>query len=67
MSADQLASTFLKEYFDNSAMTFPFNSFQMLTDLGIPFMLRPFRKYDGIFIPAEDEDKCKCHHTARVS
>ncbi len=56
MSADRLASIFLKEYFDNSAMTFPINPFQMLTDLGIPFMLRPFRNYDGIFIPAEDED-----------
>lgn len=56
MSADQLASTFLKEYFDNSAITFPINPFQMLADLGIPFMLRPFKNYDGIFISAEDED-----------
>ena len=55
MSADRLASTFFKEYFKNSTPTFPINPFQMLTDLGIPFLFRPFKKYDGVYIPAEDD------------
>ena len=56
MSADRLASTFFKEYFKNSTPTFPINPFQMLTDLGIPFLLRQFKNYDGVYIPAKDEN-----------
>jgi len=56
MSADQLASTFLNDYFKKSRISFPINPFQMLTDLDVPFVLRPFKNYDGIFIPAENED-----------
>lgn len=28
----------------------------MLTDLGIPFLLRQFKYYDGVYIPAKDEN-----------
>ena len=56
MSADQLASTFFKEYFKDTLPVFPINPFQMLTDLGVPFLFRPFKNYDGLYIPAEDED-----------
>lgn len=56
MSADRLAMTFFREYFKDSIPTFPINPFQILTDLGIPFLFRPFKTYDGVYIPAEDED-----------
>ena len=56
MSADQLALTFFKEYFKDSEPVFPINPFRMLTDLGVPFILRPFKNYDGVYIPAENEE-----------
>ena len=28
----------------------------MLTDQGITFLIRPFKKYEGIYIPATDEN-----------
>ncbi len=56
MSADQLANVFLREYFGNNDINYPINPFQMLTDLKIAFQLRPFNKYEGIYIPAEDEE-----------
>ena len=56
MSADRLALTFFKEYYKDSEPTFPINPFQMLTDLRIPFLFRPFKKYEGVYIPAEDEN-----------
>lgn len=56
MSADQLAVIFLREYFSDKEISYPINPFQILTDLGIPFMLRPFNKYEGIYIPAVNED-----------
>ena len=56
MSADRLALTFFSEYYKDTVPTFPINPFQILTDLGIPFLLRPFKNYDGVYIPAKDED-----------
>lgn len=56
VSADELASLFLKEYFKEKELVFPINPFQMLTDLQVPFMMRPFKKYEGIYIPAENSD-----------
>ena len=38
MSADQLANVFLRE------IIYPINPFQMLTDLKIAFLLRPFKR-----------------------
>lgn len=55
-SADDLAAHFLKEYFADKELVFPINPFQMLTDLQVPFIMRPFKKYEGIYIPAEDAD-----------
>lgn len=55
-SAESLAQFFLKDYFADKAIEFPLNPFQMLTDLGIPFIFRPFNKYEGIYVPAADED-----------
>ena len=56
MSADQLANVFLREYYSGKEISYPINPFQMLTDLKIAFLLRPFKKYEGIYIPAEDEE-----------
>ena len=56
VSADELAAYFLKEYFVDKELVFPINPFQMLTDLQVPFIMRPFKKYEGIYIPAEDTD-----------
>ena len=55
MPADQLASVFLREYYGAKEISYPINPFQMLRDLKIAFVLRPFNKYEGIYIPAEDE------------
>ncbi len=56
MPPDKLASRFFREYFQDSEITFPINPFQMLTDLGIPFLLRSFQRCEGIYIPPADED-----------
>ena len=48
MSAEQLAVIFLREYFSDKEISYPINPFQILTDLGVPFMFRPFNKYEGI-------------------
>lgn len=54
--AESLAQFFLKEYFADKTIEFPLNPFQMLTDIGVPFIFRPFNKYEGIYIPAADEE-----------
>lgn len=54
MSADDLANEFLKIYFADKELVFPINPFQVLTDLQVPFIMRPFKRYEGIYIPAED-------------
>ncbi len=56
VSAEKLADIFLKEYYGEVGITFPINPFQMLTDLGIPFVLRPFKKYEGVYIPSSNQD-----------
>lgn len=56
MSAEELASEFIDEYYKNKTISFPINPFQILSDLNILFILRPFKKYDGIYIPAENSD-----------
>lgn len=44
MSADQLANVFLQEYYCGKEIIYPINPFQMLTDLKIAFLLRPFKR-----------------------
>lgn len=55
-SAEKLADIFLQEYYGEAGISFPVNPFQMLTDLGIPFVLRPFKKYEGVYIPSSGDD-----------
>ena len=56
MSAEKLASEFINDYFKNSTISFPINPFQILKELNVLFTLRPFKNYDGIYIPAENSD-----------
>lgn len=58
MPAEKLALSFLREYskMKGQKLSFPFNPFQMLKDLGVLFNFRPFKNYDGIYVPASDED-----------
>ena len=54
MPAESLAQTFLRAYFVDKTVSFPLNPFQMLADLNVSFAFRPFKKYEGMYIPAED-------------
>lgn len=56
MTAEKLASLFYREYFKDRKVEFPVDPFKMLSDLNVHFVLKPFKKYDGIFIPADNED-----------
>ncbi len=53
---ERLANLFLEEYYDGSQIEFPVNPFEMIRKLGIAFSFKPYEKYDGIYVPAEDED-----------
>ena len=55
-SAERLANIFLNDYYGETGITFPVNPFQMLTDLGIPFVFRPFKNYEGVYILGSEED-----------
>ena len=44
MSDDQVANVFLREYDCGKEIIYPINPFQMLTDLKIAFLLRPFKR-----------------------
>ncbi len=56
MSAETLAQYFLRGYYAGKIIEYPINPFQILTDLGVPFTFRPFKKYEGIYIPTFEED-----------
>lgn len=58
MPAGELALSFLREYskMKGKKLSFPINPFQMLKDLGILFNFRPFKNYDGVYIPASGEN-----------
>lgn len=55
MSPDELARVFLKNYYQGKELSYPINPFQILSDLGIVFLIRPFKSYEGVYIPAIDE------------
>ena len=55
-SAERLANIFLNDYYGETGITFPVNPFQMLTDLGIPFVFRPFKNYEGVYILGSEDD-----------
>lgn len=53
-----LAQAFLSEYFHEKQVTYPINPFQMLTDLGVPFVFRAFsnKNCEGMYLPAQGKD-----------
>lgn len=53
---ERLANLFLNEYFGNSEVKFPINPFEMIKSLGVIFTFKPFKKYEGIYVPADSED-----------
>ena len=57
-SPRDLAQAFLRDYLKGKQVLYPLNPFQMLTDLGVPFVFRPFsnRKLEGMYLPAQAED-----------
>lgn len=56
MPADELASTFLNDYFEGERPSYPINVFQMLTEQNIIFLIRPFDNCDGVYLPAFGEN-----------
>ena len=56
MPAEKLANVLLKEYIYGKEISFPINPFQMLAGMGVTFTYRPFKKYEGIYIPAANEE-----------
>lgn len=56
VSAEKLANIFLNDYYGKDNIVFPINPFQILTDLGIPFVFRPFKNYEGVYIPCTSKD-----------
>lgn len=55
ISAEELANIFLKDYYGNN-ISFPIDPFRVLKDLNILFIFRPFKKYEGVYIPCVDND-----------
>ncbi len=53
-----LAQAFLSEYFHDKQVVYPINPYQMLTELGVPFVFRTFlnTKCEGMYLPAQGED-----------
>lgn len=54
-SAEELAEAFIHEHFGGAEPEYPVNPFKLLRECGIVFSLRPFDKYEGLYIPAETE------------
>lgn len=53
---EKLANLFLDEYYGDSQIEFPVNPFEMIKNLGIVFSFKPFEKYEGIYVPAENDE-----------
>lgn len=55
-TAEQLASLYLRHYFNGQEISYPINPFQMLIDEGVKFAFRDFGKLEGVFIPAKNQE-----------
>ena len=53
---EELAAKYLSKYFANQKIQYPINPFQMLKDEGILFSLSNFKKLEGVYIPASEEN-----------
>ena len=54
ISPEELATMFLKDYFNNKEISYPINPFEMLKENGVNFFFRPFKKYEGIYLQEAD-------------
>ena len=53
---EKLAEDYLRTYFKNETPVYPLNPFQMLRDMGVQFVLKRFKKLEGIYVPASSEE-----------
>jgi len=53
---EEMAAAYLAKYFGNEKIEYPINPFKMLKDEGILFSLMNFKKLEGVYIPASDDD-----------
>lgn len=54
--AESMAAAYLASYFGNSEIVYPISPFKMLKDEGVDFVIRNFKKLEGVYIPAKSED-----------
>ena len=54
--AESMATAYLAAYFGNSEIIYPISPFKMLKDEGVHFVIRDFKKLEGVYIPAQSED-----------
>ena len=53
---EQMATAYLSHYYSNQIIEYPINPFQMLKDEGIIFLIKDFKKLEGVYIPASSEN-----------
>lgn len=54
--AESMAAAYLAAYFGDSEITYPISPFEMLNREGISFVIRNFKKLEGVYIPAQAAD-----------
>ncbi len=54
--AESMAAAYLAAYFGDSEIIYPISPFKMLKDEGVHFVIRDFKKLEGVYIPAQSED-----------
>lgn len=54
--AESMAAAYLVAYFGASEIVYPISPFKMLKDEGVDFVIRNFKKLEGVYIPAQSED-----------
>lgn len=54
--AESMAAAYLAAYFGDSEIIYPISPFKMLNDEGVHFVIRDFKKLEGVYIPAQSED-----------
>jgi hypothetical protein len=59
-SPETLAKIFLETYFEGKKPVYPIDPFKILQDLGVPFVFRDFKKYEGVYIALEGIKKSGC-------
>lgn len=55
-NAEEMAAAYLAAYFGNSPIEYPISPFRMLKDEQLIFVLRNFKKLEGVYIPSQSVD-----------